>query len=151
LKKNALVLFQSVCYGAGSSAGDDTDIGIVEAEKRVLNYAKTFVNNGVGCYFAINSNSGVHDFLEDFFEGKTLKQCFSKSTEHFFKVEKLAKLPAYDNMMLGIASMNAGGTTTRTTYTNGVKKVEQLPSVKSYLVAFVSSEDYDIDKLRNSR
>lgn len=151
LKKNALVLFQSVCYGAGSSAGDDTDIGIVEAEKRVLNYAKTFVNNGVGCYFAINSNSGVHDFLEDFFEGKTLKQCFSKSTEHFFKVEKLAKLPAYDNMMLGIASMNAGGTTTRTTYTNGVKKVEQLPSVKSYLIAFVSSEDYDIDKLRNIR
>jgi hypothetical protein len=41
LQKNALVLFQSVCRGAGSSAGDDGDIGIAEAKKTGIGLCST--------------------------------------------------------------------------------------------------------------
>jgi hypothetical protein len=139
LKKNALVLFQSVCYGAGSSAGDVNDIGIIEAEKRILNYAKIFVNNGVGCYFAINTVGGAHNFLEDFFEGNTIKQCFSNSTKYIYEVEKLTKSSINPDFILGIASINLKGKATVSTIS------------KIYNIAFVSIEDFNINSLLNSR
>ena len=50
LKKNALVLFKSVCGGAGSSASDTKDIGIDEAAQRVTDYSYPFFSIGASCY-----------------------------------------------------------------------------------------------------
>ena len=66
LKENALVIFKSVCRGAGSSAGDNTDIGITEAKKRVTNYAYPFFEIGASAYYANNYGAGAYNFLEDF-------------------------------------------------------------------------------------
>lgn len=148
LKKNALVLFQSVCYGAGSSAGDDIDIGLKEASIRVTNYAKAFIEKGTGCYFAINSNDGALDFLKDFYAGKTVQQCFEKSIEFFYKIGKVEKSSLGENLKIAIASSDWGGTATRTTYTNGVKKVEEVPNVKSYSIAYISHPDFNLVKLK---
>lgn len=147
LKKNALVLFQSVCYGAGSSAGDDIDIGLKEAEKRVTNYAKAFIEKGIGCYFAVNTDDGALAFLKSFYAGKTVQQCFEDAAEIFYKVEKLEKASLGENMKIGIASSNWGGTATRTTYTNGVKKVEKVASVKDYSIAFIADPEFSLKKL----
>ena len=147
LKKNAMVLFQSVCYGAGSTAGDNVDIGLKEAEKRVTNYARAFIENGAGCYYAINSDDGVLEFLTDFYKGKSVQEWFVKSTAIFFKIEKNQKSSLGDNLNFAGASMDMGGTTTRTTYVNGVKKVEKVPVVKGYDIAYISSPDFNLKTL----
>jgi hypothetical protein len=147
LKKDAMVLFQSVCYGAGSTAGDNVDIGLKEAEKRVTNYARAFIENGAGCYFAINSDDGVLDFLTDFYRGKSVQECFEKSTAIFFKIEKNQKSSLGDNFKIAIASSDTSGTATRTTYINGVKKVEKVPVVKGYDIAYISSPDFNLKAL----
>jgi hypothetical protein len=54
LHANALVVFKSVCSGAGSSAGDDTDIGIIEARKRITDYSNPFFEIGASAYYANN-------------------------------------------------------------------------------------------------
>jgi hypothetical protein len=147
LKKNAMVLFQSVCYGAGSTAGDNVDIGLKEAEKRVTNYARAFIEKGAGCYFAINSDGGVLEFLTDFYKGKSVQECFENSTEFFYKMEKNQKSLLGDNLNIAIASSDTSGTATRTTYINGVKKVEKVPVVKGYDIAYISSPDFSLKTL----
>ncbi len=147
LKKGAMVLFQSVCYGAGSTAGDNVDIGLKEAEKRITNYAKSFIVKGAACYFAVNTNNGVLNFLTDFYKGKSVQECFETSTANFFKIEKNQKSSLGDNLNIAVASFDMGGTATRTTYINGVKKVEKVPSVKAYNVAYISSPDFNLKTL----
>ena len=150
LKKNALVLFQSVCNGAGSSAGDLKDIGLAEAERRVTKYAKTFIESGAGCYFAINSVDGVYDFLNDFFDGSTVNKCFENSAEDFYDIEKVQNSSLGQNLHIGIASSYWEGTNTLITYTNGVKKVEKVPSVKSYNIAYISKKDFSLKNLEEN-
>lgn len=54
LKENALVIFKSVCGGAGFSADDRIDIGTDEAKKRVCSYASPFFKIGSAAYYANN-------------------------------------------------------------------------------------------------
>jgi len=144
LKDNAMVIFKSVCRGAGSSASDDGDIGIQEALVRVSDYAKPFFQTGASCYYANNIGNGCQSFLADFFSGKTIQECFEISARSWAKIE-FSKPYVFDSKkVISIASTEWEGTTTRTTYTNGVKTVEEFPSTKNYDIAYVANPGFTI-------
>ena len=91
LKANAIVIFKSVCGGAGSSASDDVDIGIKKALERVSDYSRPFLNIGASAYYADNFGNGCLSFLNDFFEGKTMKEYFDNSifdSEQVYRYDK---------------------------------------------------------------
>ena len=67
LRSNAIIIFKSVCGGAGSSASDDGDIGIKKAIERVSDYSRPFLNIGASAYYANNFGEGCLSFLNDFF------------------------------------------------------------------------------------
>ncbi len=148
LKPNSLILFQSVCNGAGSSASDDNDIGINEAKIRVTNYAYPFFDIGASGYFASNFQSGVNDFLKDFFTGKSINSAFHDANKIWSKIEFEGTFPNYQGKFLGIASSDGGGTVTRTSYVNGVKKVETFISPKDYPVAAAGNPNFTINQMK---
>ena len=79
LRRLLLLLFQSVCRGAGSSAGDSDDIGIKKAEARVSDYAEPFLKIGAQVYYANNWQNGCLSFLENMFDGKPADESFNNS------------------------------------------------------------------------
>lgn len=151
LSPNAIVLFQSVCYGAGSTAGDNEDIGIEEAQKRVEAYAQSFFDIGAGCYYANNFTDGVLDFLHDFMAGVPVSECFVKSADFWCDIELNEASNLAKGAQIAIATKDWGGTTTRTTYTNGVKKVEEIPSVKSYSIAYVAKPEFSLADVKQTK
>ena len=148
LKDNALVLFKSVCNGAGSSADDDEDIGIVEAKNRVTHYAYPFFEIGASAYYANNYVAGTYRFLKDFFSGIPLKEAYLNSTKHFTTVEFEEVFSRDETKFISIASTPGGGTAIRTSYTNGVKKVESIKSPKGYKIAYVGAADFSIKDMK---
>lgn len=149
LKKNAMIIFKSVCRGAGSSASDDKDIGISEAKKRVINYAEPFFKMGAAAYVAINYDQTVPDFLIDFFANKSLKDAFEKVVRSTgTEIEYDAALPTDLTKNVCISSDEGGGETTRITYTNGVKKVEKFISPKTYENAYVGNKLFNFSLLK---
>lgn len=148
LKNNSLILFKSVCYGAGSTAGDDEDIQVEEAKRRVTEYAYPFFEIGAAAYYANNYQNGVYNFLTDFFKGKTIKDAFVNSASTWTDIEFDVPFSRYTNKNISIASSAGGGMATRITYTNGVKKVETVPSPKSYSIAYVGDPNFSINDQR---
>jgi hypothetical protein len=140
LSKNALVGFQSVCFGAGSSASDDKEISINEAAKRVNWYSEPFIKAGAGCYYANNWEDGVLLFLSRLFNGETLD---------YSKADTLMEYGNRNGKKMGILSNNFGGTVTRTSYKNGVKTVKTIQSHKSFDVAWVCKPGFSIKDLAN--
>ena len=143
LKTNAIVIFKSVCGGAGSSASDDGDIGIKKAIERVSDYSKPFLSIGASAYYADNYGNGCLSFLNDFFEGKTMKECFDNyifDSEQVYKYDKRKKI--------GIISTDWGGTITKTSYNDGVKTVREVPATKGYDIAYVANPRYSISTLK---
>ena len=149
LKENALVLFKSVCRGAGSSAGDNGDIGIEEAKKRVTHYAYPFFEIGAAAYYASNYVTGIDDFLEDFFAGKTLKQAFINSA-NWVDIEFETSFSGYSEKMFSIASSKGEGTITKTRYLNGEKIISHVKAYKKYNIAFVGPADFTINKMQKN-
>lgn len=148
LKTNAIVIFKSVCNGAGTSAGDDGDIGIGEAKKRVYHYADPFFKIGASAYYANNYSDGALNFLTDFFEGMTLKQAFLKSANPWTVVEFEDDFPGDPEKSYSIASTEGNGTIIRTTYINGVKKVERIPEFRQYEIAYAGNQDFSIKEMK---
>lgn len=148
LRKNALVIFNHVCFGAGSSASDNEDIGLEEAENRVTEYAETFFKVGAGCYYANNWDNAALEFLQNFYAEKTLKQCYELAVGYFNKIEKV-DLCAFDNKLkIGISSTGNGLSSIRYTHFQGVRiKEEKVPAKKDYNIAFVSGMDYCLKDL----
>ena len=147
LKSNAIVVFKSVCGGAGSSASDDGDIGIKKAIERVSAYSKPFLNIGASAYYANNFGEGCLSFLNDFFEGKTMKECFDNSIGWSAKLE-IDQNYKYDrSKSIGVASSDWGGTVTKTSYINGVKSVREVPATKDYDIAYVANPTYSLSNL----
>lgn len=145
LSKNAFVGFQSVCYGAGSTASDTGTVSQTEALNRVNWYAAPFLKAGAGCYLANNINDGVLGFLYLFFKGENAKQCFQTSIKSSWA--KLETIQPYKNdhtKEIGVASTNWGGTITRTSWKNGVKTVKEVPNYKSFEIAFVGNPAFVI-------
>ena len=145
LKSNSIILFQSVCGGAGSSAGDNLDIGLKEAKNRIVSYSSPFFKTGAEAYFSINTVGGVMDFLQDFFLNKSVRQIFNNSITTFYdkEIEEVLVMDKY----IGIASSNWVGTVTQTSWANGKKTIKEVPSVKSYDIAYVSNPNYSINSL----
>jgi len=149
LKANAIVIFKSVCGGAGSSASDDGDIGIKMALERVSDYSRPFLNIGASAYYANNFGDGCLSFLNDFFEGKTMKECFDNSIGWSAKLE-IDQHYKYDrSKSIGVASSDWGGTVTKTSYINGVKSVREVPATKDYDIAYVANPRYSISTLKS--
>ena len=144
LRDHALVLFQSVCYGAGSTAGDDIDIGIQEAKNRVIQYAESFLDVGAHGYYANNYVGGVYGFLQEFLSGSSLNEAYRESVSTFSSIEFEDTSHQPKHSYFSIASSPGGGYATRTTYRNGVKTVEQIKNVKDYDIACVGLADLDI-------
>lgn len=150
LKESALVLFQSVCNGAGSSAGDLKDIGIVEAKKRVTHYATPFFKVGAAAYVANNYTDGILHFLEDFLDGTSLKLAYENQTEPWSKAVFNHPFPGYPDKTYSIAADEGGGTAFYTTYVNGKKITKEIVSPKSYDVAYVGPAEFTLQDIRNA-
>ena len=149
LKANAIIIFKSVCGGAGSSASDDGDIGIKKAIARVSDYSKPFLSIGASAYYANNFGEGSLSFLHNFFEGKTMKECFDNSIGWSTKLE-IDQNYKYDRIKsIGLASSDWGGTVTKTSYINGVKSVREVPATKDYDIAYVANPRYSISTLKS--
>jgi hypothetical protein len=148
LKDNALVLFQSVCYGAGSSASDLKDIGIVEAKKRVTHYATPFFEVGAAAYVANNYSDGILNFLEDFLDGMDLKTAYESQAESWSEIIFNHPFPGYSDKMYSIAADEGGGIGILTTYTNGKKTQKEIVSPRSYDVAYVGPPEFTIHTIR---
>jgi hypothetical protein len=147
LKKNAMIIFKSVCRGAGSSADDDIDIGIKEATQRVTDYSKPFFDIGASTYYANNFGNGCYNFLDDFLSGVQLKQCFTNSAKDWTEIEFTKPFVFNKIMQISIASKKGGGITTHTTFINGEKKVEERKSLKTYEIAYVGIPTFTINDL----
>ena len=148
LRSNAIIIFKSVCGGAGSSASDDGDIGIKKAVERVSDYSKPFLNIGASAYYADNFGKGCLSFLNNFFEGKTIKECFGNSIGWLakFEIEKNYKFDKRKS--IGLASSDWRGTVTKTSYINGVKSVSEVPATKDYDISYVANPSYSISTLK---
>ena len=148
LRSNSIVIFKSVCGGAGSSASDYGDIGIKKAIERVSDYSRPFFSIGASSYYANNIGEGCLSFLNDFFEGKTMKECFDNSIGWLAKLE-VDQIYRYDkNKSIAVASCDWGGTVTKTSYVNGVKSVREVPATKGYDIAYVANSKYSIYTLK---
>jgi hypothetical protein len=147
LDENAIVLFKSVCYGAGSAASDDKDIGLKEAIRRVSNYSKPLFKTGAKAYFANNLGDGIIKFLHSFFKGVPAIECFNNIVGGFSKKESLETYKYDASKKIGIASTDWGGIVTKTTYRNGVKTVTKVPATKDYDIAIVATESFSIQQM----
>ena len=87
--QSPIVLFPSVCGGSGSSAGDETDIGISEARNRVLGSALPFFMAGAKAYYGNNYLDGMYKFLELMFTGKTLGEAFDTTSGYVWNTPEL--------------------------------------------------------------
>ena len=149
LKANAIVIFKSVCGGAGSSAGDNGDIGGKKALKRVSDYSKPFLKIGASAYYANNFGEGCLSFLNDFFEGKIIKECFDNSISWSAKLH-IDKYYRYDNSKsIAIAGSKGQGNVTMTTYKGGKKTVKVVPASKRYSIAYLANPRYSISTLKS--
>ncbi len=147
LNKNALILFNHVCRGAGSSAGDDGDIGKIEAAKRVTDYSYPFIQKGAGCYYANNTNGSLQPFLERFFNKMPVSTIWKEvSKSKTIVIDEKYKHDKRYHISLG-SDDESGSIVTRTTTTNGVKKVEKIKGFISYDEAIVGMPEFSVLKL----
>ena len=91
-KKDAIVVFQSACGSAGSSSGDQGDIGVKKACDRVIGTATPFLLSGAKVFYANNYIGGAKDFVSNILEGKTINEAFITTTETWNKIEKNEQL-----------------------------------------------------------
>jgi hypothetical protein len=147
-KKNAVVLFKSVCGGAGSSADDSMDIGIEEATTRVTDYAHPFFTIGAACYYANNYDGGINQFLTNFLNGMTVEECYNTNTQNDYVCREISKPFILDpNKQIAIASNQREGMTTQYIFKNGKTTYKKIPSFKNYNIAFAGNPDLTIEEL----
>ena len=148
LKKNALVLFKSVCGGAGSSADDSKDIGIEEAATRVTDYAQPFFTIGAACYYADNYEDGIHQFLTHFLAGMTTEECYIANTQHDYVCREISQPFSLDRKkQIAISSDQPGGMTTQYVFNNGKTTYKKIPAFKNYDIAFVGNPEFTFEEL----
>ena len=153
LRSNAMVLFQSVCRAAGSSAGDNGDIGVQKAEQRVSDYAEPFIKNGASVYYANNYHEGCLEFLNYFFLGNSIEESYKKSLVNNLNIEFIKAYSYNPKYNVSISSSQPYGTVTytHTSWVNGVKTTttEEIPDSKSYSTAFVGKSNFKFINLKN--
>ncbi len=151
LKKNALVLFKSVCGGAGSSASDLKDIGIKEAVQRVTDYAMPFFSVGASCYYADNFGGGVDLFLSEFFKGNSIADCYKATTGYGIVNSEYCKPFTFDTKkQIYVSGHISSGISTVTSYVNGRKTVKKILPFKEYDIALVGNPNYSFKDLKSN-
>ncbi|MBM78141.1 MAG: hypothetical protein CL846_06635 [Crocinitomicaceae bacterium] len=151
LKENALVLFKSVCGGAGSSAGDNGDIGCKEAELRVSDYAEPFLKLGASTYYANNYSEGCISFLKNFFEGQSTKESYDNALSWGVNLHVNKTYMYQPNLKIAISGSSGGGNCTVITTENGIEIKKQVPCSKSYSISYVGSPYFDIEDIYKKR
>ena len=144
LHKNALVLFHTVCYSAGSSAVDKSDIGIAVAARRVSEYAHPFLSLGAAGYYANNYTNSMVQFLSAFFQQKPIKQIYTTEASRYCRIDTLMKCPYDPAYEISVASTLRPISSTRTSVKDGVTTVEKIPAFKEYNVAFAGFPGYTV-------
>jgi hypothetical protein len=91
-KKDAIVIYQSACGGAGSSADDEGDLDVETAEERVVETATPFLLAGAKAYHANNYFGGALDFLKNLLGGKTVSESYITTAETWNTIEKNERL-----------------------------------------------------------
>lgn len=147
--KKPIVINKSVCFGAGSSASDTKDIGIAEARRRVLGYARVYHDIGASAYYAINYKGGTVGFLKHFFNGLTLRDAVLKNIQYGCKIETDTSHPVINGYSYSIMSYKSNGICTTTTYFDDNRKVvKQLPCFKEYSIAYVGPPNLKLADIR---
>jgi len=145
LHKNSLILFNSVCSAAGSSASDNGDIGKNEALKRVAEYAYPFYKLNAGGYYANNYGDCLIPFLNSFFKNKKIKGIYTKEASVWNKIEVFKKYQYDQNYEISVSSrLGTNEIYDRISYINDVKKVEKVRDSKSYDVAYVGKPNFNV-------
>jgi len=147
-KKNAIVLFKSVCGGAGSSAFDTKDIGIEEAITRVSDYAQPFFTIGAACYYADNYDGGINLFLTELFVGKTIEQCYKSTTKYDYVNHEIEKPFLSDsNKQISISSHINYGIRKIYVYENQKFIIKKVPAFRDYDIALVGNPSFKFTEL----
>ena len=147
--RNPVVIYQSACGGAGSSALDKAEIGIVEASKRVAETAKPFLTIGASAYYADNYYGGVNNFLELFLSGKPLGEVYSEIASEWTNIEVNRALNDADlapNLFLGVSSTGSGKKEVINTV-NGKQVKRYVNEPKEYDIAFIGPNDLTISEI----
>jgi hypothetical protein len=144
LHKNSLVIFNHVCEGAGSSAADNSDIGVKIALQRVSDYSSAFIKLGSAAYYVNNFNNSIIPFFKNFFARKSIKDVYTSTLSSNCNIETIQKYPYDQNFEISVASKKPYGFSTRTSTVNGIKKVEKLKDFKSYEIAFVARPNFTV-------
>ena len=146
-----MVLFKSVCGGAGSSAGDNGDIGCKEAELRVSDYAEPFLKLGASTYYANNYSEGCISFLKKFFEGQSTKESYDNALSWGVNLHVNKTYMYQPNLKIAISGSSGGGNCTVITTENGIEIKKQVPCSKSYSISYVGSPYFDIEDIYKKR
>lgn len=75
LAPNAIVMLYG-CFTAGSSSADQVPITSAEAQRRVTEYARPFMDNGAAGYYANWYGDAFQMFVRALFAGQTLQQTY---------------------------------------------------------------------------
>ena len=142
-----LILFQSVCGGAGGSAGDDDDIGFQEAMNRSHDSFLPFYLAGAAGYIANNYVGGIYKNLLELFDGKSLEDSFGPHTLWTDKEETKLGFEKHPTYLHKTYSSKGGGIATRTTYINGKKHVTKITSPRDYDICFIGDPNFTIEIL----
>jgi len=149
LHKNALILFNSVCGAAGSSAIDNNDIGKKEAIKRVSEYAYPFYKLNAGAYYANNYTGCLIPFLESFFQRKNIKSIYKAQASLYQKIEGYSVYQYDSQFEVSVAAQPSTNklVTQFVGIGNGKWKEQKVMDYKSYDVAYVGKPNYTVNDL----
>ena len=146
LHKNALILFNSVCGAAGSSAIDNNDIGKNEAIKRVSEYAYPFYKLNAGAYYANNYTGCLIPFLESFFQRKNIKSIYKTQASLYQKIEGYSAYQYDSQFEVSVAAKPSTNklVTQFVGIGNGKWKEQKIMDFKSYDVAYVGKPNFTV-------
>jgi len=146
LHKNAVVLFNHVCYGAGSSASDKSQLTDEEATRRVQEYAKTFIDLGSGGYYANNRTNCMYTFFDSFFSKNPIKHIVMNHRLSDYNVVVTDAPYKYNSSFEILVTRDDyyEGYSTVTTYRDGVKSVTKRKVFPSHGQAFVGNPQLTI-------
>jgi hypothetical protein len=142
-----LVIFVSACGGAGSSAGDEQDIGVEEAKTRVLGSALPFLLAGAQGYYANNYEDGAYEFLEQWTNQITLEACYMNSIYEWCTVrtnESVEDERIPNSFNIAISSSPDNSVHTLSTTTNGKTTTKKINRKFAYSIAFLGNPQLTI-------
>ena len=142
-----LVIFVSACGGAGSSAGDEQDIGVEEAKTRVLGSALPFLLAGAQGYYANNYEDGAYEFLEQWTDQITLEACYMNSIYEWCTVrtnESVQDERIPNSFNIAISSSPDNSVHTLSTTTNGKTTTKKINRKFAYSIAYLGNPQLTI-------